>query len=166
MVTRTRQQKATCPPRMLLLTTLFQSLPCNWHYSFLWMPCATGGRRTDCENEKEQLAMEGREWGRKANCKASAAKQRRERRIYKGENGADDIKEEIPAKIDLASKSRWRQERVCDDEMVGMQVRIQEFYIHQIIFISHLSWLIWLLESMELHHLLTGLTKLLTCSVT
>ena len=30
----------------------------------------------------------------------------KERRIYKGENGADDIKEEIPAKIDLTSKSR------------------------------------------------------------
>ena len=104
MVTKIRQQKKAYPPRMLLLTTLFQSLPCNWHYSFLWMPCATGGR-TDCENEKEQLAMEGREGWRKANCKASAAKAK-ERRIYKGENGADDIKEEIPAKIDLASKSR------------------------------------------------------------
>ena len=76
MVTKIRQQKKAYPPRMLLLTTLFQSLPCNWHYSFLWMPCATGGR-TDYENEKEQLAMEGREGWRKANCKASAAKQRR-----------------------------------------------------------------------------------------
>ena len=30
----------------------------------------------------------------------------KQRRIYKGENGANDIKEEILAKIDLASKSR------------------------------------------------------------
>ena len=44
--------------------------------------------------------------------KASAEQSKGERRrIYRGENGADsddgdDIKEEIPAKIDLASKSR------------------------------------------------------------